>query len=70
MSSTVGAIPEIIETTGLIIGQKEIKDLEMMIQNFDLSKSSEFSAATSLRIRLEFNFAQRKKKHLKALSLT
>ena len=69
IGSAVGAIPEIIESTGLILGLKEIKDLEIMIQNFDLSKCSEFSAAASVRIRREFNFAQRKIKLLAALAL-
>ena len=69
IGSAVGAIPEIIESTGLILGRKEIKDLEVMIQGFDLSKSREFSAAASLRIQHEFNFAQRKIKLLAALTL-
>jgi glycosyltransferase involved in cell wall biosynthesis len=69
IGSAVGAIPEIIETTGLILYRKEIKDLETMIQDFDFSKFGEFSAAASVRIQHEFNFAQRKEKLLKALSL-
>jgi glycosyltransferase involved in cell wall biosynthesis len=70
IGSAVGAIPEIIGNTGLILSHKEIKELEVMIQNFDLSNCSKFSVAASVRIQQEFNFAHRKKKLLKALSLT
>lgn len=69
IGSAVGAIPEIIESTGLILGRKEITDLEAMIQGFDLPKFREFSAAASLRIQREFNFAQRKIKLLTVLAL-
>lgn len=66
----MGAIHEIIVTTGLILELKEITDLEAMIQDFDLSKSNEFSAAATLRIQRKFNFAQRKTKLLADLDLT
>ncbi len=70
IGSAVGAIPEIIGNTGLILYCKEIKNLEAMIQDFNLSKFSEFSAAASVKIQREFNFAQRKIKLLAALLLT
>ena len=67
IGSAVGAIPEIIGDVGTILGEKNIKLLEAILQQTILRNSLSLSQRSSQRISRSFNFEQRKKALLRAL---
>jgi glycosyltransferase involved in cell wall biosynthesis len=67
--SAVGAIPEIVGDSGVILKEKNLKLLESAIQNFAEQDLNHFSEEASKRIQQLFNFEKRKKALLKALGL-
>ncbi|WP_288369470.1 glycosyltransferase family 4 protein [uncultured Algoriphagus sp.] len=69
IGSAVGAIPEIVGNSGLILKEKNLDLLESAIQDFTNQDLNHFSEAASKRIQRLFNFEKRKKALLKALDL-
>lgn len=69
IGSAVGAIPEIVGDSGVILKEKNLDLLESEIQDFTNQDLKHFSEAASKRIQQLFNFEKRKKALLKALDL-
>lgn len=69
IGSAVGAIQEIIGNTGFLLLKKDLSGLEAIFKFIDPIKTTGLSEKASLRIRNDFNFAQRKEKLLEALHL-
>lgn len=67
IGSAVGAIPEIIGDSGVILKEKNLNLLESAIQDFVNQDLNHFSETASKRIQQLFNFGKRKKALLKAL---
>jgi glycosyltransferase involved in cell wall biosynthesis len=67
VGSSVGAIPEIIGDTGIILPKKDLDLLNAELTR--LTTRSDFSTSSSDRIRNLFSFSSRKKLLLRALSL-
>jgi glycosyltransferase involved in cell wall biosynthesis len=67
IGSAVGAIPEIIGDTGLLLKRKELGTLQKLIQDWMAGKTQ----LTSPRARIEryFTYSQRRHLLLQALSL-
>ena len=70
IGSAVGAIPEIIGTTGLVIHKKDLAFLESEVGQFLRNDLSEFSNLASDRIKNEFNFENRKSQLLLSLGIS
>lgn len=68
IGSAVGAIPEIIGDTGMILAHKSLEILEDQLQQI-LIKPKELNPSPSVRIQQFFTFSSRRKRILKALSL-
>lgn len=68
IGSAVGAIPEIIGTTGFILKKKNTQLLEDFFKNIDPVQTQKFSEEASEMIRREFDFEKRKKNLLNSLS--
>lgn len=69
IGSAVGAIPEIVVDSGVILKEKNLDLLELVIQDITNQDLNHFSEAASKRIQQLFNFEKRKKALLKALDL-
>jgi Glycosyltransferase len=69
IGSAVGAIPEIVGDSGVILKEKNLDLLESEIQDFTNQDLNHFSEAASKRIQQLFNYGKRKKALLKALDL-
>ncbi|MBY5949514.1 glycosyltransferase family 4 protein [Algoriphagus marincola] len=69
IGSAVGAIPEIVGDSGVILKEKNLDLLESAIQDFTNQDLNHFSEAASKRIQQLFNYGKRKKALLKALDL-
>lgn len=69
IGSAVGAIPEIIGNSGIVLPKKDSKILESMISDFIAQDLQNFSKKASQRISSQFTFQKRKKSLLEALNL-
>ena len=69
IGSAVGAIPEIIGDTGVILNKKNSDLFDSAIQDFVKQDLNSFSLKVSQRIHTLFNFEKRKKALLEALNL-
>ena len=69
IGSAVGAIPEIIGDSGVILTEKNLHVLDSAIQKFAEQDLNSFSQNASQRIHTLFNFEKRKKSLLEALEL-
>ena len=69
IGSAVGAIPEIIGDSGVILTEKNLRVLDSAIQDFAMQDLNSFSQKAILRISRLFNFELRKKALLEALDL-
>ncbi|GAB2484572.1 glycosyltransferase [Algoriphagus taiwanensis] len=69
IGSAVGAIPEIIGDSGVILTKKNLHVLDSAIQEFAEQDLNSFSQNASQRIHTLFNFEKRKKAILEALEL-
>ncbi|GMQ27180.1 hypothetical protein Aoki45_38630 [Algoriphagus sp. oki45] len=69
IGSAVGAIPEIIGDSGVILTEKNLHVLDSAIQDFAKQDLNSFSQKAILRISRLFNFGLRKKALLEALEL-
>lgn len=69
IGSAVGAIPEIVGDSGVILKEKNLDLLESAIQDFTKLDLNHFSEAASKRIQQLFIFEKRKKALWKALNL-
>ncbi|TDK42064.1 glycosyltransferase [Algoriphagus formosus] len=69
IGSAVGAIPEIVGDSGVILKKKNLDLLESAIQDFAKQDLNSLSQKVSQRIQQLFNFEKRKKALLKALDL-
>ncbi|OYX16177.1 MAG: glycosyltransferase [Algoriphagus sp. 32-45-6] len=69
IGSAVGAIPEIIGDSGIVLAKKELTLLENQIFKLLNQDLAAFSQKASLRILKLFNFEKRKKALLEALNL-
>ena len=69
IGSAVGAIPEIIGNTGKILRQKNLMELEALIQELIQMDPAEFSNSSRNRIITHFSFSKRKTLLLEALGI-
>jgi glycosyltransferase involved in cell wall biosynthesis len=67
IGSAVGAIPEIIGDTGMVLTEKNSGLLNSQIDSFSNQSLLQFSQKASQRIAAKFNFEKRKKALLQAL---
>ena len=69
IGSAVGAIPEIIGDSGIVLAKKDLTLLESQIIDLMNQNLADFSQKASQRILTLFNFEERKKALLKALTI-
>jgi glycosyltransferase involved in cell wall biosynthesis len=69
IGSAVGAIPEIIGDTGIVLTEKNLGLLNSQIDSFSNQSLLQYSQEASQRIAAKFNFEKRKKALLQALNL-
>lgn len=69
IGSAVGAIPEIIGDSGIVLAKKDLTLLESQIIDLMNQNLADFSKKASQRILTFFNFEERKKALLKALTI-
>ncbi len=70
VGSAVGAIPEIIGTSGLVLQRKDLQLLEDELENLFKKDFDHLSQENSKRIASEFNFDKRKRLLLSSLDLS